>query len=243
MVPRKPNKLGLFSLILILLGVGILISPTIWTFLIVFLIWGVLIRQFSPGRLRSLIALFLIYFVIMESSVLLFMIKDRIRPDRILGTETIIVPGAGIRGQEPDLYLKLRLDRAVILLRDYPAMSVVVSGWQASDEVTTEAEVMKNYLIRQGVAPGRILAEPNGHDTIRNFEYSANLLTAHGFSNEVIIVTNNFHSFRSAAIARTLGLKPISSPVSSPGPLFIKYMMRETASLAKIQLYFGFSLK
>ncbi len=232
-----------FGLILILLGVGIIVSPTLWMILVVFLIWSLLIKRFAPGLIKSAIALVLIYFVMMESSVFLFMIKDRIIADHILGTETIIIPGAGLAGREPDLYLRLRLERAVLLLKEYPAMPVVVSGWQASDEEVSEAQAMKDYLIRQGIADDRILEEPMGYDTIRNFEYSAEVLKTQGLSKDVIIVTNNFHSFRSMTIARALGLKPVSAPAPSPGPLFIKYLLRETLSLAKIQFYFGLSLK
>lgn len=243
MIKQARSKPVCFGLSLILFGVGISLSPTVWMIPVVFLIWGLLISWFAPGFIRSAIALVLIYFVIMESSVLLFMIKDRILPDRILGTETIIIPGAGIVGREPDQYLRLRLEQAVLLLRQFPTMPVVVSGWQASDEEVSEAQVMKDYLIRQGISGDRILEEPAGYDTIRNFEYSAELLKRQGSSNEIIIVTNNFHSFRSMAIARSLGLKPVSAPASSPGPLFIKYLIRETLSLAKVQLYFGLSLK
>lgn len=239
----EQSKTIFFGSILILLGVGIILSPTVWMITIALLIWSLLIRRFAPGLVKSAIALVLIYLVMMESSVFLFMIKDRIAPDRILGTETIIIPGAGLAGREPDLYLRLRLERAVLLLKEFPAMPVVVSGWQASDEVISEAQAMKDYLIRQGIPDDRILVEPRGYDTIRNFEYSAEVLKLHRLSNDVIIVTNNFHSFRSNAIARSLGLKPVSAPAPSPGPLFIKYLLRETLSLAKIQVYFGLSLK
>ncbi|MFZ2258610.1 MAG: YdcF family protein [Clostridiaceae bacterium] len=239
---KQQHRWALLSLVMILMVIGIVVSPSIWMVLVVVLIWGLLVRQFAPGVLRSVIVLGLIYVVILESAVLLFMIKDRILPDPIMGHETIVVPGAGIRGQEPDLYLKLRLDGALLLLQTNPAMTVIVSGWQAQDEVSTEARVMKNYLIRQGISASRILEEPKGQDTIRNFEYSAELLRAKGSSPDIIIVTNNFHSFRSAAIARSLGLNPISVPVSSPGFGLIKYLVREVASLAKIQLHFGFSL-
>lgn len=237
------HELPFFCLILGLFGIGILLSPTLWAMVVALLIWGLLLRRHPLGWIKSAVALILIYFVILESAVFLFMIKDRVRPDPVEGTETLVIPGAGLVGLEPDLYLKLRLDRAAALLEQYPQMTAVVSGWQAQDELAAEASVMKSYLVRRGIAQHRIFEEPQGYDTIRNFEYAGETIQTHGLSRDIVIVTNDFHSFRSAAIARTMGFRPLSAPVPSPGPLLLKYLVRETASLIKIQLHFGFSLQ
>lgn len=242
----KPNALSapVFYLVAGLCFLtGVLLCPSLWMIPLALIVWAFLVRRWSLKPLRAALTLGLVYFVMLEAAVLLFMVRDWVRPEPIRGDETLIVPGAGLRGLEPDLYLKERLDGAVSLLKAYPDLSVIVSGWQAADELATEASVMKAYLVGQGIAAGRIQEEPRGYDTIRNLEYSKDLLEARGADKRVILVTSSFHSFRSAAIARALGLEPVSRPVPSPGALLLKYLVRETASLVKVQLHFGLSLR
>lgn len=243
-MPEKlNNKLIFFLLIQILLVLGILLSPTIWMILPAAGVWLLFLQKFRPGVLRAVIAAVLIYFVLLESSLFVFLIGDRIAPDPVSGTETMIVPGAVLAGDQPGLYLKLRLDRAAELLKEYPGMAVVVTGWQGPDETVSEAEAMKNYLISQGVQADRILEEKKGYDTIHNFEFSRVILEEKALSSTVIIITNDFHSFRSEALARTTGLRPVSVTVPSPGLSFVKYLFREAASLLKVQLHYGLALQ
>lgn len=236
----KGRRIAAFLLLYLL---AVLASPSLLMVLPVGLLWWGINQNVSWGWLRRVLLLGLIYLVVMESAILLFMVRDRIQPVRVSGTETMIIPGSAIIGDQPGYYLKSRLDAALPVLKQYPGIQVVVSGRRAPGDEYSEAAVMRRYLMGQGIAPARIFEEPQGQDTIRNFEYSKAVLASNGLSAQILIVTNEFHSFRSSAIARTIGLSPRSIPAPSPDGLFYKYMLREFLSLLKVQLHYGLSLR
>lgn len=48
------------------------------------------------------------------------------------------------------------MDAAVAYLNEYPKAKVIVSGGQGADESTTEAAVMEEYLVNEGIARNQI---------------------------------------------------------------------------------------
>lgn len=74
------------------------------------------------------------------------------------GTEdAIIILGAGLDGEEPNTILKERLDLALEYVQDKPDMMIIASGGQGEDELISEAEAMRRYLVDHGIAPERII--------------------------------------------------------------------------------------
>lgn len=78
---------------------------------------------------------------------------------------------------------------------------VIVSGAATTEGMSlTEAEVMRDYLIKQGLPPEKILMEEQAEDTHGNFYYAKqivkqrehNLDTVHA-----VFITNTFHLYRS----------------------------------------------
>ncbi|RLK58855.1 YdcF family protein [Actinokineospora cianjurensis] len=117
--------------------------------------------------------------------------------------DAIIVLGAGLNGSTVPPLLANRLDRAVERL-DGDAV-LVVSGGQGTDEQVSEAEAMAEYLRGQGVPDERILVEDKATSTEENLRNSMALL-AGGDTGTVVAVTNNYHVFRTAVLARRLHL-------------------------------------
>lgn len=115
----------------------------------------------------------------------------------------VIVLGAKVNGTVPSLSLKARLDTAVDYLNRYPDALVIVSGGQGADEAISEAECMYNYLTAAGISEERIIQENRSTSTVENLEYSAQFFDIR--ENSVVIITNDFHVFRSVQIARKLG--------------------------------------
>ena len=64
---------------------------------------------------------------------------------------TVVVLGAALRGEQPSRMLAERLKTAATYLRDHPESSCVVSGGQNDDEIISEAEAMKRYLVGLGI--------------------------------------------------------------------------------------------
>ncbi|GLZ39889.1 YdcF family protein [Actinokineospora sp. NBRC 105648] len=123
--------------------------------------------------------------------------------------DAIIVLGAGLDGDSVPPLLANRLDRAVEC-RAHAAETdpvLVVSGGQGSDEQVSEAEAMGTYLRANGVPAERILLEGKAATTEQNLRYSMELLAEHGRAGTILAVTNNYHVFRTAVLARQLRLR------------------------------------
>jgi uncharacterized SAM-binding protein YcdF (DUF218 family) len=119
----------------------------------------------------------------------------------------VIVLGSGLLGERVPPLLASRLDRAVVFWRRCPEALVVVSGGQGPDELRSEAAAMEDYLVAAGVPGTQLVLEDRAATTAENLRYSIALLNERGFTGRVLAVTNNYHVFRTAVLARRLGLR------------------------------------
>lgn len=125
--------------------------------------------------------------------------------------DAVIVLGAGIRGDKVTLPLKMRLDKAIEYHYKNPDALIVVTGGQGLQETVTEAYAMEKYLVQNGVNNNKILKEEKATSTFENMKYSKEILDNY-FSKDysVVVITNNFHIFRGAAVAKKTGFKNVT---------------------------------
>jgi uncharacterized SAM-binding protein YcdF (DUF218 family) len=83
----------------------------------------------------------------------------------------------------------------------------VPSGGQGSDEVISEGEAMKRYLLEQGIEEEQIMAETRSTTTLENMKFSAELIKERDPDAKVAFSTTNYHVFRGGMFAREVGLK------------------------------------
>lgn len=207
-----------------------------------FLLWGLWGDKFKNAPfieglsgLRKLIrwgiVLVLGSFFIIEGLVL-WNTEDRI-PEH---GEVLIILGAGLNGDQLSWTLRERVDKGVGILAENPQMKVVVSGGQGPGEWISEAEAMARYLVGQGVAPERILKEERSTSTMENFRFSRLLLEQlAGFdpTKPVLVITSDFHIFRSKILAGRNGLNPVGVPCSTPWYIRPNAYLREYFAVVK----------
>ncbi|MGL4521003.1 MAG: YdcF family protein [Bacilli bacterium] len=122
--------------------------------------------------------------------------------------DALIVLGAALHGNKPSRALVNRLELAADWLETNPNAPVIVTGGQGAGELETEAEVMRTFLIKRGVAPKRIYMEDQATNTLENFTYSKPILEKAGVANKkIVVVTNDFHLFRSKMLANRVGIQ------------------------------------
>jgi uncharacterized SAM-binding protein YcdF (DUF218 family) len=174
----------------------------------------------------------LLLFLITEGFIFSGMIKNGRN-----GCKYIIVLGCQVRGTYVTNSLKKRLNTAYGYLCENPDTIAIVSGGQGRGEDASEAIIMKDYLIKKGIAGERILVEDRSENTAQNLKYSAALIED---SKACIgIVTSNFHVFRAVHIAKAAGLSnSVGIPAPSSEVLFLNYTVREAAGVIK-DLLFG----
>ncbi|HVJ48435.1 YdcF family protein [Desulfitobacterium sp.] len=181
--------------------------------------------------LRLGILVLLASFILIES-LLLYNTKDSM-PSQV---DYLIILGAGLNGDQLSWTLWERVDKGLRILQNNKEMRVVVSGGQGPGEWITEAEAMQRYLVEQGIAKERILKEEKSTSTMENFRYSRELLEqqpSYDPSEPVLVITNDFHIFRSKLLARRNGLNPVGVPSPTPWYLRPNVYLREYFAVVK----------
>lgn len=175
--------------------------------------------------------------VLCGSCVVLFVVVEGLIISRFnavpeAGADICIILGAQMKESGPSDVLQRRLDRAITYLQENPDTMVIVSGGQGSNEPVSEAQGMRDYLISKGIAAERIMMEDTSTNTWENLNYSAELIDIS--SNNVVIVTNNFHVFRAVSIAKKQGYSMVQGMAASTHPAnLLNNMMREFLGVIK----------
>lgn len=137
----------------------------------------------------------------------------------------VIILGSGTVGGQPTPTLAARLDRAVPIIKSRPQAVVITSGGVGFGRTRSEADIMATYLYEtHGIPLARVTQEGESTSTEENLINSQAILAAQSvsLSEPIAIVTSDFHTIRSAAIARHQGYKqPIL--LASPTPLSVRY--------------------
>jgi len=181
--------------------------------LLVSIVLSVLIRKkefifLGPGKIRMGIGICifigLVSFVFIETLI----IKSA-RPKHTEECDYLLILGAGLRGEVPSIPLFERLYASLEYVNINPNVKIIVSGGRGPGESITEADAMKRFLIRHGVAKDQIIKEERSTNTLENLKYTTEILEGLDKKEniEVTIVTNNFHMFRAKFLAKRQGLK------------------------------------
>lgn len=118
--------------------------------------------------------------------------------------DAILVLGAGLRNGKPSPVLKDRLDMAYKLYEDGYSEKIIVSG-DHGKKYYDEVNVMKNYLLDKGVDSNNIFMDHAGFSTYDSVYRAKEIFLA----NKIIIVTQQFHLYRSLYIAKQLKLDAV----------------------------------
>lgn len=145
---------------------------------------------------------------------------------------TVVVLGCQINGETPSRMLKRRLDAAYDYLSGNSDVKVIVSGGQGSDEVTSEADVMRKYLLKRGIEDSRIFMEDKSTSTEENLRFSKEIIDKEGLCGEITIVTDGFHQLRADILAKKQGIEARNISASTEKWLLPTYWIRELYGVA-----------
>lgn len=229
--------LFLFGLPLLLIGTINMGNATGIVIAMVLLVCGVfrkgvvkLIKglwKFKAGKLclgfMTVAMVVIVILAVVETFLIVRAALDRPTNDDV----TVVVLGCKVNGTSPSLTLKSRLDAAYEYMCENESAKCVVSGGQGPDEGISEAQCMYNYLVDKGVDKARIYREDKSTTTRENLEFSAKIIESEGLSQEIVIVTNEFHLYRAGKVADSLNLSHKSVPASTLWYLFPTYYVRE----------------
>ncbi|ANX14031.1 hypothetical protein ABE41_018620 [Fictibacillus arsenicus] len=126
-------------------------------------------------------------------------------PEKVSGKiDTILVLGGGTKNNRPGAVLKGRLDQALAYAENHTEVTFIVSGGLGFGKTTSEGTIMKNYLMENGIHPERITIEEKATSTYENLLYTKEMIQP---DDQVLIVTSDFHLFRTKMIAKRVGVE------------------------------------
>lgn len=116
--------------------------------------------------------------------------------------DCIIVLGAGIWGDKPSPMLEDRLLEAISLYENNVSSKIIMSGDHGEKDYD-EVNIMKNFAIEKGVSSEDIFMDHAGFSSYESIYRAKEVFEA----KKVVIVTQEYHLYRSLYIANKLGLE------------------------------------
>ena len=154
---------------------------------------------------------FVQYFIIKEY------INDRKAVNENKKVDYVIILGARVKGEKPAKSLMERIKAATEYLKENPEVKVIATGGKGKNEGIAEGIAIKRELLKNGISEDRIILEDKSKNTVENFRFSLEKIrnSENGKNKnsenngnrkiKVLIVTNDYHIFRSKNIARKVG--------------------------------------
>lgn len=179
----------------------------------------------------------LIAFVAVIAAVSIFLAVYGKNDNSDYNEDAVIVLGKGIGNCKIPTALVKRLDKAVEYHEKNPEAYIIVSGGKGNTEKPSEAKIMADYLISNGVSERIIIKEDKSTTTYENFVYSKEILKdLFGENYSVAFISNVFHIYRAEKILKSLEIDATHIGAKNDSPTVIIDYLREVFVL------FGFLL-
>jgi uncharacterized SAM-binding protein YcdF (DUF218 family) len=146
----------------------------------------------------------------------------------------LIILGAKVNGEIPSLALQYRIDAAAEYAKENKNTILIASGGMGPGEDITEAEAMRRKLVEKGISESRIYLEDRSTSTYENIKFSKEFIPEDAKLG--IVVTNDYHLYRSVQIAKDANLKVKGLPAKTPKITLVKAYGREYLSVTKYYL-------
>lgn len=169
----------------------------------------------------TIIKISIIIFVFLFCFVQYFIIKEYINDKKAVNenkkVDYVIILGARVKGEKPAKSLMERIKAATEYLKENPEVKVIATGGKGKNEGIAEGVAIKRELLKNGISEDRIILEDKSKNTVENFRFSLEKIrnSENGKNKnsenngnrkiKVLIVTNDYHIFRSKNIARKVG--------------------------------------
>jgi uncharacterized SAM-binding protein YcdF (DUF218 family) len=165
-------------------------------------------------RLRHWILLFLLVSLagIVGVEVSLYKaIRRQATGDEARPAGAIVVFGAAEYNGRPSPVYKARLDHTFYLEEHDYAPLVITTGGSGGDPHFTEGGVGRDYLVQQGAAARKIVAETESETTFQTVTAVTQILKSRGMST-CVAVSDGFHLYRIKHLFASFGITAYTSP-------------------------------
>ncbi|CAB1245911.1 MAG: YdcF family protein [Oscillospiraceae bacterium] len=180
-------------------------------FLVVGLIlYMALVEQNLSTNKKALIALILFLSAYIGFTFVAFLLYSFLYSQlpKEVKCDYVIIHGAGLlHGNQISPLLAGRIEKGIEVYRKGGCRAkFVVSGGKGANETISEAEAMRDYLIKRGIPSPKILMEKESKTTFENLQFCRKLLDPIRRPYHCVFVTSNYHVFRTSLYARKIGI-------------------------------------
>ncbi len=199
------NFLGIILSILLIAGFLILFT---YDFYASGSMWEVMMHDLAANCFA---AIYLYFECMMIGTIIANAIAAKHEPEH--DKDFMIILGCGLNKDGIPLpLLRGRIDRALEFYRRQKEetgkeLIFVTSGGQGPDEIVSEAESMKRYLMEKGIGEDRIVKEDKSGSTFENMSFSKEKIMEIDPDGKVAFSTTNYHVFRAGLFARRVKMK------------------------------------
>ena len=152
--------------------------------------------------------------------------------------DVVFVLGAGLVADEIPPTLEARLNQALLYFEQNSRAMFIVCGGYGEGQTISEARAMADFLIAGGIPYEQIILEDLSTNTYENFAFAIDILAEYfpdGFRS--VVVTNDFHMYRSGYLARHLGLEPTRFGAPTPPRTWSRNFTREFMAVFNTWLF------
>lgn len=169
-------------------------------------------------------------FALSVAAYLPFVISDARKKNRDKCDYILILGGNVIGADTPSPQLLERMKAAAVYLKENPGTVAVPCGGCFRDgQKKSEAQIIAEYLIEQGIEESRIVLEDKSTTTYENFEFGTKIIENHSGKAldevRVAFLSSDYHIHRASIIAKRCGVKncgKVSCP--TPGEAMPRYL-------------------
>lgn len=154
----------------------------------------------------AVVTLALVVLLVTAARIGTFGTVDETRP-----SDTAIVLGAAVVGDEPTPVFAARIDHAIDLYREGMVDIIIFTGARSPEDELSEAEAARRYALARGVPADAILTEEASRITSENIANAAQIMRQHDLVS-ALVVSDPPHMLRSVRMARDAGIDAASSP-------------------------------
>ena len=172
--------------------------------------------------------------VVFLISVLLLLIIAEIKFSKGSEKENadiLLILGCRVRGDKAEETLSMRIEKATeYLLKNKNSLAIACGGIVHDDQTKSEAEVIKDTLVANGVESERIILEDKSLTTMQNFLNAKKIIQKQKDIKalSVAVLSSEFHLLRALLLARRCKFKvDFTVAANSPKDKKIKNYLRE----------------
>lgn len=167
------------------------------------------------------ILIILIIFIFLYGIVLLV---SAYKDSDVNNADYLIVLGHKLSNNMPNEVLKYRLRAALKYSDNNPNTKLILSGGITKNNTVSEASVMKEYLIKNGLEADRIILEDKSMDTIENIRNCKKYIER---NSKIVLLSSNYHIVRSKMICKLVGLNVKGIGAYTPIVILLKHLIIE----------------